>query len=103
MSLPARVLPLLLGLWLATVPLPELFRKSKEQFQIGSYADALKTLETLEAESQKPGVERDRAALLPGLLFYRAASLAALGRAEEARQVFEQFLALAPNTQLDPA
>jgi GWxTD domain-containing protein len=103
MPLPLRVLPLLLGVWLATASLPELFRKSKEQFQLGSYAEALKTLETLDAESQKPGVEQDRAALLPGLLFYRGCSLAALGRAEEARQTFEQFLAFAPHTQLDPS
>lgn len=103
MPLLIRVLPLLLGVWLATASLPELFRKSKEQFQLGSYAEALKTLETLDAESQKPGVEQDRAALLSGLLFYRGCSLAALGRAEEARQVFEQFLAFAPNTQLDPS
>ena len=103
MPLLMRFLPVLLGVWLATVSLPELFRKSKEQFQLGSYAEALKTLEMLDAESQKPGVERDRAALLPGLLFYRGCSLAALGRAEEARQVFEQFLVFSPNTQLDPS
>ena len=103
MPLLLRVLPLLLGVWLATASLPDLFRKSKEQFQLGSYAEALKTLEALDAGSQKPGFEQDRAALLPGLLFYRGCSLAALGRVEEARQVFEQFLALAPNTQLDPS
>jgi GWxTD domain-containing protein len=103
MPLLLRVLPLLLGVLLATASLPELFRKSKEQFQLGSYAEALKTLETLDLGSQKPGFEQDRAALLPGLLFYRGCSLAALGRAEEARQVFEQFLAIAPTTQLDPS
>ncbi len=103
MALSARFLSLSLGVFLAAVSLPDLFHKSKEQFQLGAYAEALKTLEKLDAESQKPGVERDRAALLPGLLFYRGASLAALGRADEARQVFEQFLAFAPNTRLDPS
>src|SRR6202171_6587404 len=43
MPLLLRVLPLLLGVWLATASLPELFRKSKEQFQLGSYAEGLKT------------------------------------------------------------
>jgi GWxTD domain-containing protein len=103
MALSARFFSLALGLFLSAVALPDLFHKSKEQFQLGAYADALKTLETLDSESQKPGFERDRAALLPGLLFYRGASLAALGRVEEGRQVFEQFLAFSPNTQLDPA
>lgn len=103
MPLLTRLLSLALAVWLATASLPELFRRSKEQFQLGAYADVLKTLETLDSESQKAGFEQDRAALLPGLLFYRGAALAALGRAAEAREVFEQFFGFQPNTQVDPA
>lgn len=103
MPLLTRLLPIALGLWFAAVSLPDLFHKAKEQFQLGAYADGLKTLALLDEESQKQGFEKDRAALLPGLLFYRGANLAALGRAEEARDVFQQFLALQPKTQLDPA
>ena len=98
-----RLAPLALGVLLATGSLPDLFRKSKEQFQLGAYADALKTLELLDTESQKPENEGQRAAVLPPLLFYRGASQAALGRSEEARDTFEQFLAYQPNTTLDPA
>ena len=83
--------------------LPDLFHKSKEQFQSGAYAEALKTLEILDTESQKPGLELDRAALLPALLFYRGASLAQLGRKDEAREAFEGYLAQQPNAKLDPA
>ena len=102
MVLLVRVPPLLLGLWLTTASMPDIFHKAKEQFQLGAYEQALKTLETLDAESQQPGAERERSALLPALLFYRGASLAALGHAEEARSSFEQYLALQPNGQIDP-
>lgn len=82
---------------------PELFQKAKEEFRFGSYAAALATLDILEAESTRPGFESERAALLPGLLFYRGASLAALGRQNEARKAFEEFLSFQPNARLDPA
>src|SRR5262249_44829472 len=98
----SRLLAVLL-LGVTVVSLPDLFRKSKEQFQLGAYADALKTLETLDQASQEPGMEKDRTALLPGLLFYRGASLAALGRADEATAVFQEYLAYQPNAKLDPA
>jgi len=99
LSIPAVLLSTLLLL----PSLPELFQKSKLQFQTGAYVEALKTLDELDTESQKEGFERDRAALLPGLLFYKGASLAVLGRAVEARDAFAQYLTLQPNTQLDPA
>ena len=97
-----RFLPVLLSSFLAAT-LPELFQKAKSEFRLGSYAAALATLETLEKESAQPGLEVERAALLPGLLFYRGASEAALGRQNEARQAFEQFLSHQPDAQLDPA
>lgn len=83
--------------------LPELFFKAKEQFKLGNYTQALSTVETLDAESGKAGLEQEREKLLPGLLFYKAASLAALGRSEEAEEIFQAFLAYQPNAQLDPA
>ena len=101
-SLASRSLAFLLSTFLAA-SLPELFQKAKEEFKLGSYAKALETLEVLDAESQKPDFEKARAALAPGLLFYRGASYAALGRKQEAEETFEAFLAYQPNAQLDPA
>jgi GWxTD domain-containing protein len=97
-----RFLPVLLSSFLAAT-LPELFQKAKQEFRFGSYAAALATLETLEAESAQPGHEAERSALRPGLLFYKGASLAALGRQTEARPAFEEFLVLQPDAKLDPA
>jgi len=101
-SLAFRFLPVLLASILATT-LPEVFQRAKDEFRLGSYAATLATLERLERESVRPGLEVERAALLPGLLFYRGASLAALGRQTEAHHVFEEFLSYQPNTRLDPA
>ena len=101
-SLVFRLLPVLLSSFLA-VTLPELFHKAKEEFKLGSYAQGLETLNVLDAESQKPGLEKARSALVPGLLFYRGACLASLGRKEEAQETFETFLSYQPNVQLDPA
>jgi len=83
--------------------LPRLFQKVKEQFRMGAYRDALSTLEQLSAESEKSGAERFRASLRPGLVFYRGACLAALGRDEEARPALEAFLSYEPNASLDPS
>jgi GWxTD domain-containing protein len=83
--------------------LPELFQRAKEEFRFGSYTATLVTLETLERESARPGHESEWAALRPGLLFYRGASLAALGRQAEARGAFDEFLSYRADTKLDPA
>jgi hypothetical protein len=88
-ALVASVLSFLFALTASAATLPELFTKAKEQFRIGNYTQALATIETLDAESAKPGQEQERQKILPGLLFYKGASLAALGRAEEAEAVFE--------------
>ena len=97
------VLTLLLALSASAATLPELFVKAKEQFKLGNYKEALASVETLDAESAKPGMEQERQKILPGLLFYKGASLAALGRADEAEAVFESFLSYQPNAKLDPA
>lgn len=83
--------------------LPEQFQKAKEEFKFGSYAASLATLEKLEKESSAPGLENLRTALRPGLVFYKGANLAALGRTDEARAEFQEFLAYQPTAQLDPA
>jgi GWxTD domain-containing protein len=99
----AAVLSLLFALCASAATLPELFTKAKEQFKIGNYKEALAAVEQLDAESAKPGMEAERQKILPGLLFYKAASLAALGKADEAEAVFESFLSYQPNARLDPA
>ena len=99
----SSLLPLLLSLLLAAASLPELFQKAKTQFKLGAYGDALATLGELDRESTKPGFETQRQALLPGLLFYRGASLAAMGKSAEAEDAFEAFLTLQPGIQIDPA
>jgi GWxTD domain-containing protein len=88
---------------LAAAALPELFQKAKEQFKLGNYKESLAAVEALDTESAKPGLEAERARLLPGLLFYKGADLAALGRADEAQKAFEGFLASQPNATIDPA
>jgi GWxTD domain-containing protein len=97
-----RLLAFALSTFLAAT-LPELFQRAKDQFKLGSYADSLKTLDALETESAKPGHDKERTALQPGLLFYRGANLAALGRADEAQEAFEGFLEYQPEARLDPA
>ena len=83
--------------------LPSLFYKAKEQFRMANYAESLKTLDLLQKDSESPGNEAARAQLAPGLAFYRGACLAALGRAAEARESFDVFLAYEPNPKLDPS
>lgn len=81
--------------------LPELLQKAKDQFRGGSFSDALQTLSEIEAESGKPGFERDRVALEPIVAFYRGASYASLGKKEEARAQFAIYLKHQPNASLD--
>jgi GWxTD domain-containing protein len=99
----SRFLAPILALLLAEASLPDLFQKAKQEFKLGSYEQALATLTSLDQESSKQGFEKQRSALLPGLLFYRAASLAGLGREKEAVAGFEAFLVLNPDATLDPA
>jgi GWxTD domain-containing protein len=83
--------------------LPLLLQKAKDQFRLAAYSDSLKTLESLEAESRKDGLEKERAALAPVLAFYRGACLASLDRPAEAQPQFQAYLAFQPNASLDPA
>ncbi|MEO8349991.1 MAG: GWxTD domain-containing protein [Acidobacteriota bacterium] len=85
----------------AAASLPELLQKAKEEFRNGSFADVLRTLSEIEADSAKPGLERDHAALEPIVAFYRGASYASLGKKEEARTNFAIFLKHQPNAALD--
>lgn len=87
---------------LASTP-AQLFAKAKEQFRLAAYPAALETLGRLDVETAKPEREKERAALLPALHFYRGACYAALGRGPEAREQFEVFLTYQPNASLDPA
>src|SRR5690242_1777173 len=84
-------------------PLGELFQKAKGEFSGGKYAEALKTLDELKAESAKPENEKYRAQLAPPLAFYRGATLAALGKNDEALSEFGAFLELQPNAGIDAA
>lgn len=83
--------------------LTPLFVKAKEQFRLAAYADALQTLDKLQAASERPGNEAYRAQMAPGLTFYKGACFAALGQAEEARSQFELYLTYQPNPSLDPS
>jgi GWxTD domain-containing protein len=96
------VIVFLAGLLIAATSLPDLFLKAKEEYRAGAYEKTLSTLDELDRESQKPGLEADRLKLLPAIRFYRGACLAALGKEPEAIQQFQLFLAQQPNTTLDP-
>jgi GWxTD domain-containing protein len=100
---PAVLLLLVFGSVAFADDLPRLFQTVKQQFRMGAYKDALSTLDQLSVESEKPGAERFRPSLRPGLAFYRGACLAALGRDEEARVALEEFLTYEPNASLDPS
>ena len=99
----SHLLAPILALLLAEASLPDLFQKAKQEFKFGSYEQALATLTSLDQESSRQGFEKQRSVLLPGLLFYRAASLAGLDREKEAVADFKAFLVLKPDATLDPA
>src|SRR5262245_10170832 len=97
---------LLVSLLLFTVlalpeTLPELFGKLKEQIKAGSWADALKTLDTLDTESAKPGNEGARKQLEAPLAFYRGVCDANLGRDDKAVEDFSAYQKLQPNAEID--
>ncbi|MDQ6893283.1 MAG: GWxTD domain-containing protein [Acidobacteriota bacterium] len=83
--------------------LPELFRKSKEQFRLADYTKTLSTLDQIERLASLPENARYRDELRPALAFYRGAALAALDHPTEAREQFEIYLALHRPVVLDPA
>ena len=79
----------------------ELFQKAKQQVKMGSYGDALKTLDALDAATAAPGHEGERKLVEPPLAFYRGVSCAALGRNDEARASFQKYLGFVPNASID--
>jgi GWxTD domain-containing protein len=81
----------------------ELFQKAKQQVKLGSYDDALKTLDALDKATAAPGHEAERKQVEPPIAFYRGVSLAALGRKDEARASFEKYLGFVPNASMDAA
>jgi GWxTD domain-containing protein len=102
--LPALLLFSAAAVFLAASPsLPELFRKSKEQFRLADYRRTLSTLDQLEGLAALPENAKYRDELRPALAFYRGAALAALDRRSEAREQFEIYLALHRPVVLDPA
>jgi GWxTD domain-containing protein len=83
--------------------LQDLFFKAKAQVKGESWAEALKTLDRLEAESAKPGYETARQQLDGPMAFYRGVCEANLGNAAKAESDFEAFLAIRPNATMDPS
>src|SRR5437763_6376921 len=96
--MPKILATLVLTLFAAT--LPELFKQAKDEFSAGNYKQSLAAIEALDAESQKPGLEADRAKLAPVILFYRGANLAALGRKDEAKDTFINYLSYMPGAAI---
>jgi len=79
----------------------ELFQKAKQQVKLGSYDDALKTLDALDTATAAPGHEAERKQVEPPIAFYRGVSYAALGRKDEAKASFQKYLGFAPNASID--
>jgi GWxTD domain-containing protein len=87
----------------AAQTLPELFGKAKGEVKAGSWADALKTLDGLEAEAAKPGNENARKQLAGPIAFYRGVCNAVLGKKDDAAASFAAFLKLQPGAAIDAA
>ncbi len=81
--------------------LQELFSRAKAKVAAGAYAEALTTLNQLEAEVQKPENERARTPLRPAAAFYRGVCLAALGEPDKAGEEFAIFIATNPEKDID--
>ncbi len=82
------------------VSLPALFNRAKGEFGSGDFKQSLVDFDLLDAASQKPGFEADRAKLAPVILFYRGANLAALGKKAEAKDAFVSYLSFMPNASI---
>ncbi|MGA8809602.1 MAG: GWxTD domain-containing protein, partial [Thermoanaerobaculia bacterium] len=80
----------------ADLSLPDLFKRAKEEFAAGDYKRSLADFDQLDAITNKPGLENDRAKLLPVVTFYRGANLAALGQKNEAKNAFITYLGFMP-------
>ncbi|MEK6371784.1 MAG: GWxTD domain-containing protein [Acidobacteriota bacterium] len=96
----ALILCLLIVSLCSAATLPEIFKQAKDAFGRGDYKQSLADFDLLDAESQKPGFEADRAKLAPVILFYRGANLAALGKKDEAKETFISYLIFMPNASI---
>src|SRR5262249_17327995 len=85
----------------AQTSLKELFQRGKAEFRMATYDASLKTFQELDELSRRPGFEDERVKLAPAISFYRGANLAALGRKEDARLEFENYLSTFPRADLD--
>jgi GWxTD domain-containing protein len=83
--------------------IPELFQKAKAQVKGAAWQDALKTLDAVETEASKPGNEEIHKKVQAPLSFYRGVCEANLGQVDKARVSFTAFLAIEPNSSMDPA
>jgi len=88
---------------LAGQSVPQLFQQTKDQVKAGSWQDAMKTMDALDAEAARPGNENVQKQLQAPLFFYRGVCEANLGDTDKARTSFEAFLDLQPNASMDPA
>jgi GWxTD domain-containing protein len=84
----------------ADVTLPELFKQAKAKFAASDFKGSLADFDLLDTMSAKPGLESDRAKLIPVITFYRGANLAALGRKSEAKEAFISYLGYTPNASI---
>ncbi|MGH9457211.1 MAG: GWxTD domain-containing protein [Thermoanaerobaculia bacterium] len=94
------VLTVAVSAFAAAQTLPQMFRQVQEEFARGDYRDALATLDRLDEASRQPGFENDRAQLAPAIAFFRGASLAQLGRTDEAKEQFAIYLTKLPTAQM---
>lgn len=81
----------------------ELFQKTKAQVKGESWQDAMKTMDSLDAEAARPGNESLRKQLEGPLAFYRGVCEANLGQTEKAQASFQTFIAGQPNASMDPS
>src|SRR5450631_1699678 len=78
----------------------DLFARVKTEFSQGDYKRSLADVDALDKASQAPGAEKDRPKLISAISFYRAANLAALGRADDAKEEFINFLLYSPSVSI---
>ncbi len=83
--------------------LPELFQQAKAQVKSESWKEALKTLDALEAEANRPGNDEAKKQLAAPMAFYRGVCEANLDMAEKAQADFATFQTEKPGSTIDTA
>ncbi len=81
--------------------LPELVQKAKAEVKAESWAEALRTLDALEAAAARPGNEAAQRQLAAPTAFYRGVCEANLGNAKRAQADFATFLRENPGSTID--